>query len=127
VTNTTKKGSGGFIGLPYSVYDGDEFQALKPMDVVVLLLLIRKWNGHNNGNIALGVREAANRCHCSQMTACRALKNLEKARIITATYKGHLVPEVGRSDVATRWKLNFVTETKNRYGANVVRLTPLPK
>jgi len=75
------------------------------------LLLIRKHNGHNNGTIALGVREAANSCHCSQMTACRALTRLQKDGLITATYKEHLVPEIGRPDIATRWKLNFLKES----------------
>jgi hypothetical protein len=116
-----------YIKLPHSVYDSPEFAALKPIEIAVLLLLIRKHNGHNNGNISLGVREVVKRCHCSMMTAWRALKNLQDAGLITETYKGHLVPEIGRSDVATRWKLNFVDETKKRKGANVVRLHALPK
>jgi hypothetical protein len=117
----------GFIMLSYSVYDSRAFATLKPIDIAVLLLLIRKHDGHNNGNISLGVRETAKKCHCAQMTACRALKSLERAGLITATYKGHLVPEIGRPDVATRWRLNFVTETTNRNGSKVVRLRALPK
>jgi hypothetical protein len=116
-----------FIRLPYPVYDAPEFQALKPIELAVLLLLIRKHTGYNNGNISLGVREAAKRCHCGQTTACRALKNLVKVGLISVTYRGHLVPEVGRSDVATRWKINFVTETKKRNGSNVIHVTPLLK
>jgi hypothetical protein len=111
-----------YIKLPHSVYDSPEFQALKPIDVAVLLLLIRKHNGHNNGNIPLGVREVATRCHCGKTTASQALKSLQDAALITATYKGHLVPEIGRPDVATRWKLNFVDETNGRKGEKVVRL-----
>jgi predicted transcriptional regulator len=117
----------GFVMLPYSTYDSPEFAALKPIDVAVLVLLIRKHDGNNNGNISLGVREVAKKCHCAQMTACRALKNLEKAGLITTTYKGHLVPEIGRPDVATRWRLNFADETRNRKGQKVVRLRALPK
>ena len=44
------------------------------------------------------------------MTACRSLARLQNARLITATYKGHLVPEIGRPDIATRWQLNFVND-----------------
>jgi hypothetical protein len=116
-----------YIKLPHSVYDSPEFQALSVIDIAVLLLLIRKHSGHNNGNISLGVREVAKKCHCGQTTACRALRSLEKAGLITSTYKGHLVPEIGRPDVATRWRLNFVNETKNRNGSNIVRLSALPK
>ena len=100
-----------FIMLPYAVYDSPAFATLKPIDIAVLLLLIRKHNGYNNGAISLGLREAANRCHCSLTTAWRAIDSLQKAALISMSYKGHLVPEVGRPDVASRWRLNFVIET----------------
>jgi hypothetical protein len=99
-----------FIRLPHSVYDSPAFATLKPIDIAVLLLLIRKHNGHNNGGISLGLREAARRCHCSLATACRALASLQKANLVSLTYKGHLVPEFGRPDAASRWRLNFVTD-----------------
>jgi hypothetical protein len=102
-----------FIMLPHAVYDSPTFAALNPIHIAVLLLLIRKYNGRNNGALALGVREAARRCHCSQATTCRALARLQKDRLITAVYKGHLVPETGRPDIATRWKLNFVRDSRH--------------
>ena len=111
----------GFIKLPYPVYDS-AVATLTPIEIKVLLLLIRKHNGRNNGNISLGVRETAKRCQCAQMTACRALKSLEQHKLITPTYKGHIVPEIGRPDVATRWRLNFVTETNNRDSLKIVQL-----
>jgi hypothetical protein len=100
-----------FIMLPYAVYDSPEFAALAPIHVAILLLLVRKHNGRNGDAISLGTREAAKRCHCSQPTACRALAHLQKAGLISVTYKGHLVPEIGRPDVATRWRLNFIKES----------------
>jgi hypothetical protein len=120
-------GADKYIKLPYTVYDSSAFAALKPVEIAVLLLLIRKHTGYNNGNISLGVREVVKRCHCSQMTAWRALKNLQAADLITATYKGHLVPEIGRPDVATRWKLNFVDETKKRKNGKVIPLRAVPR
>jgi hypothetical protein len=116
-----------YIKLPHSVYDSPEFDALKPIDIAALLLLIRKHNGHNNGNISLGLREVVKRCRCSQATAWRALKSLQDAGLITATYKGHLVPEIGRPDVATRWRLNFVTEAISRNHAKIIRLDAVLK
>jgi hypothetical protein len=100
-----------FIMLPYTVYDSPQFAALEPIHIAIFLLLIRKHNGQNNGSITLGVREAAKRCHCSQATACRALGRLQKDGLISITYKGHLVPEIGRPDVATRWQLNFLDKS----------------
>ena len=61
-----------------------------------------------NGGIALGVREASQRCHCGKTTASRALARLQTAGFISIAYKGHLVPDIGRPDVATRWKRNFL-------------------
>lgn len=116
-----------FIMLPHTVYDSPEFRALSPTDIAIILLLIYKWNGGNNGNIALGVREAAMRCHCGQNTACRSLKKLQDAGLITLTYRGHLVPEIGHPDVASRWRINFIHETRNRVNGKVIRFTPLPK
>src|SRR5262249_27981577 len=103
-----------FIKLPHAVYDGQAFQALRPIEIAVLLLLLRKFNGYNNGAIALGVREAARRCHCSQMTACRALAHLQQTKLISATYKGHMVPEFGRSNASSRWRIDFVENAQNR-------------
>jgi hypothetical protein len=100
-----------FIMLPYTDYDSPLFAALEPIHIAVLLLLIRKYNGQNNGSITLGVREAAKRCHCSQATACRALGRLQKDSLISITYRGHLVPEIGRPDVATRWQLDFLDKS----------------
>jgi hypothetical protein len=117
----------GFIMLPYAVYDSPAFAELKPIEIAVLLLLIRKHTGHNNGNISLGLREVVKRCRCGQATAWRALKTLQDADLITATYRGHLVPEIGRPDVASRWKLNFVDETKKRKNGKVIRLRAVPK
>ena len=102
----------GFIKLPYAVCDSPEFAALNPIDVAVLLLLIRKHNGYNNGNISLGVEEAAAKCGCGKASAQRALARLQQSGLVAITYKGHLVPEVGRPDAATKWRLNFVTENQ---------------
>jgi len=115
-----------FIMLPYDIYDSAIFAALEPIHIAILLLLIRKHNGHNNGAIALGVREIEKRCHCSRATAGRALKRLQTDGLITVTYKGHLVPEIGRPDVATRWRLDFLKKhyrvsPENHRGGSLVR------
>jgi IclR helix-turn-helix domain len=124
---TTKPAKSGFIMLPHAVYDSPEFESLKPIDIAVLLLMMRKYNGYNNGDIQLGVREVAHRCHCSLATASRALKSLQHAGFITLTYNGHLVRDFGRPNAPSRWKLNIDDSTDKRDGSNVIRLKPLPK
>lgn len=123
---TTKPAKSGFIMLPHSVYDSPEFDSLKQIDVAVLLLVMRKYNGYNNGAIQLGVREVAHRCHCSLATASRALNSLRTAGFITRTYNGHLVRDFGRPNAPSRWRLNVVKSTESDE-PNVIRLKPLPK
>lgn len=103
-----------FIKLPHAVYDSPAFQSLVPVERAVLFLLLRKFNGRNNGAIPLGVRDAAKDCHCGQMTACRALARLEEIGLIICTHKGHMVPEVGRPNAPSRWRVNFVKNAQNR-------------
>jgi hypothetical protein len=97
-----------FIMLPYRLYDSPAFAALQPTDIAVLLMLLRHFNGTNNGKIALGVRAVAKGCHCGKTTASRALATLRAAGFIEMTHKGHLVPEFSRPNIATRWLLTFV-------------------
>ena len=99
------------VRMIHKVYDSPEFQALVPNERAILWELIRKYNGFNNGNLSLGVREAAKKCHLGQMAACRALARLQESGLISATYKGHLVPDYGRPNVPTRWRLNFLEES----------------
>jgi hypothetical protein len=96
--------------LTHEIFDSDRYCALEPIDRDVLWLLIRKHNGRNNGSISLGLREVVARYRCSMTTASRAFQRLQKAGFITEVHKGHLVPVAGRTNVATTWRLNFVTE-----------------
>ena len=95
-----------FIMLPHAVFDSDEFRALSPLAKVILMLMIRRHNGHNNGSIMLGSREAADWFQCDQSTAWRAMSELKRSGIVTVTDKGRLVR--GGANRATRWQLNFI-------------------
>ena len=99
-----------FIMLPHAVYDSPAFALLAPLDIAVLLLLIRKHNGHNNGEISLGAREVMARCRCGKATALRALNRLQQAEFISLVQKGHLVTEPGRPNIPSRWRLKFIAD-----------------
>jgi hypothetical protein len=103
-----------FIRIPQATYDGPAFRSLRPTEVAVLLLLASKFNGHNNGAISVGVREAARRCHCGKSTASRALARLQETGLITMTYRGHTVPEIGRPDAPSRWRVSFLENVHER-------------
>ena len=103
-----------FIRIPHATYDSPAFRSLRPIEIAVLLLLIRKFNGHNNGALPLGLREAVRRCHCSQTTAHRALARLQETGLIAMTYRGHMVPEIGRPDAPSRWRVSFLENVHER-------------
>jgi hypothetical protein len=100
--------------LAQSVFDSAPYRALTPVERDILWLLIRRHNGRNNGAISLGVRDAASWYGCGKSTACRALQHLQQAQFITAVHKGHLVPVVGRPNIATTWRLNFLNTVPTR-------------
>lgn len=47
-----------FVMLPHYVMDSTAYRSLKPGPRALLLELIRRFNGFNNGRIGLGLREA---------------------------------------------------------------------
>ena|SRR5690242_780691 len=104
-----------FIRIPQAAYNSPAFQSLRPIEVAVLLLLASKFNGHNNGNVPLGLTEATRRCHCSKSTAHRALARLQETGLIAMTYRGHMVPEIGRPDAPTRWRIAFLENIHERH------------
>jgi hypothetical protein len=100
------------IGEPFSpliwrVIDSPEFATLSARAVHVLVMLLRQFNGHNNGNITFGCRKAGNLCHCSFPTASRALQELVNANLISVVQKGRIVlgADIKR---ATTWRINFL-------------------
>jgi hypothetical protein len=107
--------------LEYSLTDGPAFINLSSHATRILILLLRRFNGHNNGSIPLGAREAGQWCHCDHVTAWRALKELQKSNLITVVDKGRIVLDGSGINRATRWRLNFVRETK----ANAPTVSPM--
>ena len=80
--NHRKRGNPRFVMLLHTIIGSDAYQACnsKARDVYVGLLL--NYNGHNNGYIGYGVREAAKFANCSNNTAGLALKRLEEVGLI---------------------------------------------
>lgn len=79
----------GYVGLPLPVYNSQAFKTLKPTAKVVLLEIIRRYNGRNNGHIVVGQKDFAKACFLSPKTVNQALKELELRYLIINTKKGH--------------------------------------
>jgi hypothetical protein len=68
-----------FIQLPHYVKRSVEFHSLGNIARALLLELIDRYNGCNNGMIVLGVREAAYELGCNKGTVSRAFRELDDA------------------------------------------------
>lgn len=69
--------SGRFVQLTHHLLDTPAHRSLDPVARWLYVELKRLYNGHNNGEIGLGVRAAALALHVSKNTAQRAFRDLE--------------------------------------------------
>ena len=96
------KGGPPFIRVPNPVYDSAAFRSLSPGDVAVLLAVIRRFNGMNNGYIALGVREAASIANMNKDTVMRSFQTLVAVGLIEPASKGAFSLKIKH---ASEWRL----------------------
>ncbi len=82
------KGEGRFAGIPHAVMDSPGYGNTHPPARAVLLELVKRYSGYNNGRIVLSVRDAAKACRIGSNTAARALSELEACGLIECMAKG---------------------------------------
>jgi hypothetical protein len=98
-----------FIMLPRWVYDCPAFRSLKPGPRVLLLAVLRRFNGSNNGSIGLGVREAAAECNVSDKDTIRTyFAALEDRGFLRATFRGAFNLKDPTQNRATEWRLTWL-------------------
>jgi len=115
------------IGEPFfpvirSLFNTDKYRALWTMPAalfVLQMLMQRHDHRKNNGLVSLSCREVAAWYQTSTMTAWRAFQRLQKDGFITEVHKGHLVPQVGRPNVSTLWRINFHPYTSKEKAAPI--------
>ncbi|MGM0561052.1 MAG: winged helix-turn-helix transcriptional regulator [Pseudomonadota bacterium] len=96
-----------FAGIPHWAFDSPAFQSLSANAQALYLHLKRLYNGFNNGQIGLSMRQAANRLHVSKGTAWNVFKELEQKGFIKKAGGGGL--SIEGQGVATRWILTEVS------------------
>ena len=104
--NTTK----GFVMLDRELVRGDTFVALSSHATRLLIAIVDKHNGKNNGNIPYSVAEAMRWLHCWDKTATKAFQELIAADLIEMTAKASFTNKVGAAEgKATKWRLKFIS------------------
>lgn len=97
-----KSSQGRFTALHEFMQATAAWASLSPAERAVYVELVRRYRGDNNGELVLGVREAAAACNISKNTAARAFAVLGKRGFVEV-----VVPAgFSRKDrVATVWRL----------------------
>lgn len=95
-----------------------------------MLELLSLYNGTNNGNLFLSVRDATERLGFSDYRpAMAAFEELELAGLITPTFVGYFTIKAGEASRASTWCLNWIGDDGKRLAAEEMRILPdvLPK
>lgn len=98
-----------FIMIENWVFDSRAFRALKPGPRALLLELIRRHNGSNNGQIGLGVREAAKALNADKTTVNGYFKDLQVVGLIAPGRPGGFNMKVPTMRRASEWRLTWQT------------------
>jgi hypothetical protein len=77
-----------FILLDHNLLDSEAFRALSAPAVKVLVIIMRRYNGANNGEISFGVREGEAYGLSRNITAA-ALEDLQNKGFLVCTRPGH--------------------------------------
>lgn len=96
------------IRIDHWILRSKAWKSLKPREVTIFLLLLQRYNGSNNGEISLSIREAARDGHMSQGGASSAIKNLIELGFIKCRFKGSFSQ---KAQLASEYELTHV-----RYG-----------
>jgi hypothetical protein len=122
-----KKGGKGnlpFVQLYMWVLRTPAWQDLDPVAKALYLALKERFNGHNNGTIGLGCREAADTLNVGNDTASRAFKSLEAHGFIAIGANSTF----NQKRLTREWRLTELPD--NRTGAlpskDFVRWTKAP-
>lgn len=105
----TKSRAPRFAAIYFWEMDLDAYRHLSVYGRALLLEFRRKFNGSNNGDIAMSVRDAARLLRCNKNTAFKALRELEDKGWIRAAATGsfHWKAEAGgrKFRAATTWRI----------------------
>lgn len=106
--NGRNAGSTGFVMLENYVFDSLAFRTMKVGPRALLLELIRRHNGSNNGSIALGVRAAAQLLDVSKDTASKYFGVLIERGFIAPARLGGFNMKDPQSRRSTEWRLTWI-------------------
>ncbi|GGE05560.1 hypothetical protein GCM10011529_09930 [Polymorphobacter glacialis] len=98
-----------YVMLHHWLLNSPAYGALRPIARALLVELARRYNGHNNGEIGLGEREATLQLAISDRRAARrAFGELEVAGFIVKTRAGAFNVKTADGRRASEWRLTWL-------------------
>ena len=95
-----------FAMLTYSEIKHDAFRSLRGFSIKVYLELWSRFDGRNNGDLSLSLREGANLLYMSQSSVQRSIQDLIEKGFITMTSKGRWYGRKASTYSLTNKRLN---------------------
>lgn len=96
------KTGGAFVMLPNYLLDSPAWRALSTQARALYIELRRRYNGRNNGQIALSVRDGADLCRMNRDTVASSFKALESLGFVELATPGSFSRKVRH---AAEWRL----------------------
>ncbi len=99
-----KRGGPRFAMLKFGMMDSPAWRALSGDAVKLLLAVWRRYNGHNNGEISYGIREAAELLDRDKNTIMRRFQELVDKGFLAIESKGAFSV---KTKMATVWRITL--------------------
>ena len=93
-----------FVMMRHDIIDSEAYRSLSAVARCVLLEVARRYNGHNNGDIPLSCREAAQLVSVSKDTAGRAFRELLSVGLLRENGENYFY-NINRK--SRRWELTY--------------------
>ena len=113
--NKGRNNSGRFVKLDYWLLDSLAWQSLSHTARALYIIFKQRYNGSNNGQIHMSVREAKDVLSCAPGTASKAIQELVDRGFIQYRFKGKFSHRVHRASefILTEHKCHDCLATKD--------------
>lgn len=82
------KGDGRFVKLDYGMLDCPAGKSLRPGELAILVRMMQRYHGENNGRIAFSCRDAARLAHVGKDTAAKHIRALCRKGFVRVKKQG---------------------------------------
>ena len=94
-----------FVKIDRYVFKTAAWKSLTPADKAIYLIILFRYNGSNNGNIGLSIRDASKGANVAKETARKSFKHLEDKGFIKKRFEGSFSQ---KQRLASEWELTHV-------------------